>query len=366
MGLFSRNSNKIEKPKVLLEVRSPNCPITAVVEQDNRTAYFYLFGDHEDFGIKSCWIRNLTAAPEEIETKLMEKGVPPMLIKEFCKFPEGQSPLREQNLEVVWLEEGDGAALLENGEILAIIPSWGGNDGFLGYARDCKGEGHFAWELSTDNEMHQRVKSASAFVKAWDEEVNPFQFLQPEILNYYDEIFGQSDKYYAIDNSEWPPKGLYVYEGAEKIVFAIVAVSLRPQPKIEMYFENSSEINRIELGIILRTGLTNDQINNVASLVSGITAIPWDNITFLAQGHTVEFHTTASEKFKYGILTNKLKVLPKMNVPAFGNSKTSFLWVVPISDREWELLRESGSQELLDKLDEIGEEIFSFEREEVV
>ncbi|MBE8727473.1 suppressor of fused domain protein [Flavobacterium hungaricum] len=366
MGLFSRSNNKIETPKVLLELRSPSCPITAIVEQDNRTAYFYLFGDNDDFRVKSCWVRNLAAAPEQIEEKLMEKGVPPMLTTEFCKFPEGQERLNENNLEIVWLEEGDGAALLENGEILAIIPSWGGNDGFFGYARDCKGEGHFAWELSADNEMHQRVKNAAAFVKAWDEDENPFQLLQPEILNYYDEIFGQSDKYYGIDNSEWPPKGLYVYEGAEKIVFATVAVSLRPQPKIEMYFENSSEINRIEIGIILRAGLTHDQINSVASFISGITAIPWDYITFLAQGHTVEFNTTAAGKFKYGILTNKLKVLPQMNIPVLGDLKTLFLWIVPISSSELEVVKESGSQELLYKLDSIGEEIFSLEREEVV
>ncbi|WP_433834392.1 suppressor of fused domain protein [Flavobacterium anhuiense] len=365
MGLFSRN-NKIERPKVILELRSPSCPITAIVEQDNRVAYFYLFGDNEDFGVKSCWIRNLIKAPDEIEVKLMEKGVPPMLTKEFCKFPEGQVAVNAKDLEIVWLEEGDGAALLENGQILCVIPSWGGDAGFLGYARDCIGQGNFAWELAEDNEMRKRVKNAVSFIKAWGEEENPFQSLQPKILNYYDEVFGESVKYYAIDNSEWPPKGLYVYEGEEKIVFATVAVALRPQPKIEMYFEDSSRINRIEIGIMLKTGLTNDEINNVASLISGITTIPWDYITFLGEGHTVEFQNIVSEKFKYAILTKKLKLLPPMNVPSFGDSQTNFLWIVPVSDREWRVIKESGSQVVLDKLTAIGEEIFNFEREEVV
>ncbi|WP_343696003.1 suppressor of fused domain protein [Flavobacterium sp.] len=336
------------------------------MEQDNRTAYFYLFGDNEDFGMKSCWIRNLTKAPEEIEVKLMEKGIPPMLTKEFCKFPEGQESLNKKNLEIVWMEEGDGAALLENGEILCVIPSWGGDRGFCGYARDCNGQGGFAWELSEDNEIRKRINNAISFIKEWNEEVNPFQSLQPQILDYYEDIFGESEKYYAIDNSDWPPKGLYVYEGTEKIVFATVAVSLRPQPKVEMYYEDASKVNRIELGIILKSGLTNDEINNIASLISGITAIPWDYITFVAEGHTVEFETIASEKFKYAVLTNKLKLLPEMNVPAFGNSHTNFLWIVPVSDKEWKMMKESGSKVILDKLDTIGEEIFSLERQEVV
>ncbi|MBL0736385.1 suppressor of fused domain protein [Flavobacterium sp. GN10] len=365
MGLFSRN-NKIEKPKVLLELRSHSCPITAIVEQDNRTVYFYLFGDNEDFGMKSCWVRNLIEAPEKIETKLMEKGVSPMQTKEFCKFPKGQEALIADNSEIVWLEEGDGAALLENGEILCVIPSWGGDGGFYGYARDCKGTGDFAWELSEDNEMRKRVGSAIEFFAAWDEDLNPFQLIQPEILKYYDEMFGKSEKYFAIDGPEGPPKGLYVLEGNEKTVFATVAVSLRPQPKVEMYYEDPDEVNRIELGAILKSGLTNEQVNDVAGLISGITTTPWDYITFLAEGHTVEFQTTISEKFKYAVLTNKLKVFPQMNFSGYANSKISFLWIVPISEREWEIMKESGSQVILDKLDAIGEEIFNFEREEVV
>lgn len=366
MGFFKSNKSKIEEPKVLLTVRSHSCPITAFVEQDNRTAYFYLQGDHEDFGVKSCWIRNLAEAPQEIEEKLMEQGVAPMLTREFCKFPEGQEALNEDNLEIIWLEEGDGAALLENGEILCVIPSWSGSEGFQGYARDCVGTGYFAWELSEENEMHKRVADTAAFFEAWTKEPNPFGLQQPEILNYYDEIFGQSDKYFAIDEPDGIPKGLYVLEGSEKCVFATVAVSLRPQPKVEMYYENPDQANRIELGTILKSGLTNEQVNNVASLISGITAIPWEYITFLAEGHTVEFQTNISEKYKYAVLTSKLKVLPKMSLTGFNNTNVCFLWIVPVSEREWQVMKESGSQAVLSKLDDIGEEIFNLDREEVV
>ncbi|MRX39015.1 hypothetical protein GJU43_06990 [Flavobacterium sp. LC2016-23] len=366
MGLFKRNNNKIEKAEVLIEERSHSCPITAVVEQDNRVAYFYLYGDNEDFGMKCCWIRNLMEAPKELEEKLMEKGIPPMLTKEFCKFPEGQTKLNRNNLEIVWLEEGDGAALLENGEILCVIPSWSGSGGFYGYARDCIGTGDFAWEFTEENEMHKRVERSLEFLKLWDNDTNPFGFLQPEILEYYDEIFGKSEKYYAIDNSEWPPKGLYVHEGHEKIVFATVAVSLRPQPKVEMYSENPGKMNRIELGMILKSGLKNDQINTIASWISGTTAIPWDFVTFLAENHTIDLHANVSKKFNFAVLTNQLNVLPKIKLANYRGSNTNFLWIVPISLREREEMIQSGVEAVLSKLDNIGEEIFNLEREEVV
>lgn len=62
----------------MAELRSPNCPITAIVEQDNQVAYFYLWGDEDvDFGTKSCWIRNLGEAPIETNLKQMEAGFPP-------------------------------------------------------------------------------------------------------------------------------------------------------------------------------------------------------------------------------------------------------------------------------------------------
>lgn len=182
--------------------------------------------------------------------------------------------------------------------------------------------------------MHTRVKRSAEFLKSWDEEMNPFRILQPEILDYYDEIFGKSEKYFGIDNAEWPPKGLYVNQGAEKVVFATVAVSLRPQPKIEMYFENTGDVNRIELGVILQSALNNDQVNKIGSSISGMTAIPWDFVTFLAEGHTVEFQTGVSEKFNFAILTNRLKALPEVKLPDYRGSSTNFLWIVPISNRE--------------------------------
>jgi hypothetical protein len=118
--------------------------------------------------------------------------------------------LNPADLEIIWLEEGDGAALPEKGEIIAVIPCWSGMGGFFGYARDAKGEGNFVWELSDGNAMVERVAASKEFYKSWSSEFNPWRKMQPELLTKYDELFGPSDKYYAIDGENWPPKGLYL------------------------------------------------------------------------------------------------------------------------------------------------------------
>lgn len=355
------------EPEVLLEEESPLCPIKAIVEQDDRVVYFYLWGSEDtNFGIKTCWVRNLTQAPEEPETKLINKGIPPLLPRQYCKFPDGQEKLKAGDLSVVWLEEGDGAALFLNDEILAIIPAWSGLEGFPGYARDCKGNGDLAWEITDRNELPSRIEQAISCWFSWSSELNPFRLEQPRILEIYEELLGKSDKYYAIDGNQWPPKGLFLRNGASKTVFATVGLSLIPMPSIEMYVDDRLEHNRIELGIMLNSTLKEDDLQGIAEWISGQASMPWDNITFFGEGHTINFKGLNSGKFNSVLLTNKLEVLPKVELGKYRNSNINFLWMVPISQKERKLVIDKGSQALIKKLDKIGVEVYSLDRDEVV
>jgi len=296
----------------------------------------------------------------------MEQGLAPMLTSAFCKFPDGQKPLNKDDLHIVWFEEGDGAALIENGEILAIIPSWGGVGNFRGYARDCKGESDLCWELQASNTLRARVQQAQEFWESWDKELTPFDTLQPMLLNAYAYFFGESDKYFVIDGERWPPKGLYVLNGERKIIFATVGVSLLPQPTAEMYTENRFELDRVELGLIVNGGLTDDRILKLGAWISGQTPIPWNKITFLGEGHTISTDPMDSSSFTAVILTNQLDVLPAIELDSYRGSDINFFWMVPITERERQFAIEKGSEKLLKKLNRIGDEIFSLERKEVV
>lgn len=134
--------------RMLIESESPNGNVTAFAEDDSRCVYFYLQGaPGTEFGVRSCWVRNLLKAPLELDVAGMRRGIAPLLPAKECRHPDGAVPLDSAKLEIVWFEEGDAAALLHAGEILAVIPAWSGVDGFEGYARDCSAQSDLCWPL---------------------------------------------------------------------------------------------------------------------------------------------------------------------------------------------------------------------------
>ncbi len=351
--------------EILIQRHSPSCPIVAVVEQDESLAYFYLFSTNESspFGMKSCWVRNLVTAPEGRDVEAMEKNLPPVLSAPYCKFPKGQKPLAAENLAIVWLEEGDGAALLENGEILTIIPSWSDFKRFMGYARDCKGDSSLCWELTEENVLHERIEKAQQYWKLWNTETHPFTKLQPQTLAIYEKEWGVESKYFAIDGGNWPPKGLYVNEHNAHTIFATLGVSIVPQPQVELYYDEPNNFNRFELALKIKTAnLADNGINPIGSNISGTTTIPWNNITWLGEGHTINFEGFNHPNFKAAILTQKLEVLPAISLADYRESKVNIFWLIPITDAERNFAEEHGSDALLVALNMIGEVVFDLAR----
>jgi hypothetical protein len=132
----------------ILEQVGPNGNVQAVVEADDAVAYFYLFGSKESgLGMRSVWVRNHGAAPEVLDVGRLKAGLPPRNVRAHCRHPRGLGPLDREALRVVWLPEGNGAALDEGDALFALLPPWSGLKGFHGYARDAIGDGPVAWEI---------------------------------------------------------------------------------------------------------------------------------------------------------------------------------------------------------------------------
>lgn len=272
---------------VLLEEVGPNGNIQAVVEADDRVCYFYLFSAPEtNLGMKAVWVRNLARASDSLDVEGMRAGHPPQNPAAYCRHPGGMPRPDEERLSVTWLPEGNGAALYEGDELLAIIPPWSGAKGFSGYARDSIGDGPVAWEIGPDNVLIERFQQAQTYWSKWDEE-DLWPSIQAAIMEPIEAAIGRHSNYYAIDGGEWPPKALIRLPHKESIVLVTIGVSARPQPNVEMSTDHPEMWRRIEFGVVLPEHWPNEAINRFASYLSGQSNLPWNNCTWLGPGHTL-------------------------------------------------------------------------------
>jgi hypothetical protein len=348
------------RPKCLLEDYSPIGNVVAVVEQDTHTCYFYLYGDKAiEFGVKSCWVRNLAAAPAILDAAGMRAGVPPMLPRNFCKHPDDSAPLQSAALSVVWSEEGDAAALRENDEIIAIIPSWSGEDGFHGYARDCVGQSSLCWELGTpeSNVQFSRYQKALEYWNSWSAGNGPWPDFKSRMMEAIECRVGKHSNYYAIDGGKWPPKAMLRIPDGDSVLLVTLGMSLRPQPRVELNYEDPAPYRRVELGISLNSSLPPEAINQIAKYMSGQTAYPWHFHTYLGSGHTLPADTFAEISggmLPFALLQSRPEFEPIIQLPQFRGDPVTLLWMHPISEREKTFAEENGSAQLAGKLHEQG------------
>lgn len=359
-------------PIVLLEDPSPNGNGIAVVEQDDRMAFFYLTTEVSgERTTRTCWIRNLKSAPDQLDVEAMRSGLPPMMPKAHCAHPNGAPALVGNDLRIVWSEEGDAAAVYELDELLAVIPCWSGTDGFDGYARDCVGDGPLAWELGTasTNVSFERYIRAAEYWQSWDK-ANFWPDYRDTLLNQIEGSLGQHYRYFAIDGGQWPPKALAWFNRDAHAILATVGVSMRSQPSVEMHFENASPYRRIELGVCLESSIGDEAVERVASYVSAQSGFPWNNNTWIGQGHTMPadvFEELSSGRLPFVLFTRRIPVLLELMLLNFRGDPVSMLWMIPISERERQMAIELGSEHLLQLLyAQHSDDLFSMKRSEIV
>lgn len=341
-----------QEPQILLEDSSPHGNLEAIVEQDDRVAYLYVRASHRnDLAVKSCWLGNLSAAPEEMDVAGMREGIPPMLPREHCLHPEGREALDPSKLEILWFPEGDGIALMENGRPLAVIPSWGFSSGFPGYSRDAHGQSELCWGLQEASEILNRVRAAADYWASWDETPNPWLTCQNAFLAEYERGLGPHTRYYAIDGENWPPKALIRTDTTTGTYLLTLGISLRPQPQVELHYEDSSDFRRFEFAACFAPGFPDECIIRMANYLSGQSKLPWENLTFLGNGHTIPCDVFANDPdmshLTAVLLVDHPPSAPEFNPPRVGDERVMLLWVVPITETERNLVIEKKSAEFI-------------------
>lgn len=350
----------MEETEIILENWSPVCDIQAFVEKSATCYYLYLWINPSSSSpqLKSCWICNRVATPDEPDKSAMENGNAPLMPKEYVAHPLEGIELEADKLSLVWFEEGDAVALLSGTEVICVIPGWGGYNGFHGYSIYAKGTGMFAWEMVGAREtLTARVKKSKAF---WDYfESNYWSDVQKMHLDTLEKFFGAYERYFAIDGGKFPPKALILGTRVNTSYAITAGVSLIPMPVAEQYFQEETNHNRrIELGLAV-TARHKPLCEHMGGAISNISTIPWKEITFLAHGHTVPYRNIKGFE---AILFLNPKEVPELEMPSydrFMDNDINLLWIVPITQKEYEFVMENGIDELLSQaVDKSGLHIF--------
>jgi len=336
--------------ETLLEEVNPNGNVQAVVESDDDVCYFYLFAAPDtQFETKSVWVCNRSPAPEDLEIERLRSGSPSRNPARYCRHIGDRTAPAAADLRVVWLPEGNGAALYERDEVLAIIPPWSGTNGFHGYARNNIGEGPVAWELGPDNVLFERFKQAQSYWRGWDDK-EFWRSIQSSQIAQLEKVFGRHTKYYAIDGGQWPPKAMVRFAWKDRTVLVTIGVALRPQPNVEMATETPEQLRRIELGAVLPGCWSEEAVQRFGRYMSGQSNLPWTKYTWLGPGHTLPCDSWQNPDHTAALLQHEHSGASQIALESFLGDPVNALWFVPISEEERQVAINQGSERLKPRL----------------
>jgi hypothetical protein len=342
---------------VLLDSVSPYGSRRVVVEYDGSATSAYL---HDKGGaIAASWIANHLPAPDTVDIARLRSGQAPEMPAEHTKFPEGSPLLSPQALRAVWLEEGDGVAILENGAPLAFIPGWSDlSKGMPGYSRDVIGQTPFAWSLDDALEgLGPRLARADRFWR-WRDNPESWATFQQAMLGHLLSRLGPGGGYWDVSGGKQPLTGVSERPPVPQRPFTVlstIGMSCQRMPVIEQTGGSAASRARIELA--LATTMASAQ---AARIFLWLAQFPWREVTWLGAGHSIPWYHEAST-FPLGggnegvLLLDDPSRLPGPEVPRLdgfmaGDEPVRWLWVVPINERERRLARERGSASLITQL----------------
>lgn len=331
-----------DEVRVLLDQISPFGNINAIVEEGESTVYFYLFGPEgviplgesaESWSpIRQCWVCNKIPVGDNLSDVVgaMHMGMAPILPAESCAHASTPIQLDPKQLEVIWFEEGDCAALLHAGEIMAVIPAWAspGISQVTGYAKECRAP--FMGLLPLADAMTNfkpRIEAAAEFWHTWTHPRAWDQF-QQSYLKILTEQFGQHSRYFAIDGGHFPPKAVVIWENDHTVIFVTIGVSILAQPRVELYSDEPQLYRRFEFGMAIdRQVVDAIGIEAITAMISQLVCIPWQSLTWLGHQHTLE---TALTPFDHLVLITEGLSIPAIKLPEYRGGPVNLLWGVPL------------------------------------
>ncbi len=346
-------------PVTLLESSSPYGSRRVTVEYDGLTTAAYL---HDDTSVVSAtWIANHRPAAESLDQARLDAGRVPLMPAALVKHPGGRGSLQGSALHALWFEEGDGVAILENGQPVAVIAGWSDMDrGMPGYSRDVVGQTPFGWPLDEAMEgLAPRLERSRAYWR-WRQSADGWDQFQQALLGHLQVRIGPGGHYWDASAGQQPPAGVTERPPEPNRPYTIlstVGMSCQRMPAVEQVLDDPSGYARIELA--LATTLPGAQ---AARVFGWLATYPWRAVTWFGPGHSVRwYHQPATfplggnQGYDAVLLLDSPGSLPGPQPPdlsgfTFGGDPVRWLWIVPISERDRQLAKEHGSVSLVSRL----------------
>jgi hypothetical protein len=355
-----------QEAQVLLSDTSPYGSRVLQVEGDHVTTAAYL--RRSDGGtVAAAWIANHQDAPLHADLARLNAGLVPAMPASRTKQPKGRPPLDARALEVIWFEEGDGAALLENGQPLCVLPGWSDMDrGVPGYSREAIGRTPFAFALDDEiDDLGPRIMQARAFWE-WRRGGGAWEGLQQSVLGHLLSRLGPGGYYWhdvgrqnrGTPVAEQPVVGVSERPARDDRPYGVlstVGMSCQRMPTVELYEDNVGEHSRIELAIA-----TTLPSQRAGSVFPWLAQYPWRAVTSFAPGDSVKWYHQP-RTFPLGaewagvlLLDNAARLegpgAPDMTGFSFGGDPVQWLWLVPITEAERQYGKDEGADALIERL----------------
>jgi hypothetical protein len=360
---ISAGSGAPAQPEVLLDDESPYGSRRVVVEYDGTTTAAYL---HDGGGpIAATWIANHSPAPRTVDMSVLSSGRAPQMPADHTRHPQGRPLLNPDALSALWLEEGDGVAVLEHGTPIALIPGWSDmSTGMPGYASEIIGQTPFGWSLDQAIEgLGPRIDEARQFWQ-WRSDPATWASYRQAVFGHLLGRLGPGGTYWDVSGGRSPLVGVSERPATAQrpyTVLSTVGMSCQRMPVIEQAGEGAGGRARIELALA-----TTMPSAEAARIFLWLAQYPWREVTWLGTGHSVPWYHEpatfplggrggAGGNYSAVLLLDEPGALLGPDVPPLGGFTVSgapvrWLWLVPISERERLLAADRGPGSLVTQL----------------
>ena len=363
-------------PQILVNQTNPYNSLRLVVAWDGATTTAYLLDEPAGSLRTALWLANHVPAPDTFNPDDMTVAHAPLMPAGQTVHPGGRTTVDPTALRVIWFEEGDGLALVEAGEALAVIPGWVDPEaGFPGFTRDAVGRTRLGWEFGdTIEALAARVRLADKYW-TWRATKDAWSGYQQTMLTRLVERLGEGTRYWAADGGTMPSLGVSEHRDPELPyrVVSTVGMSCQRMPQVERDVQDAARVARIELAMatpptvespdaaveVLATPMAGASAGAAPQLLAWLGQMPWQEVTWLDHGSTIAWTGTAP--FPMGpdyvgvLLLDDPALLggprpPDLSGVTVDDDAVRWLWLVPLTASEFKTVEELGVDPVVGRL----------------